>query len=95
MGTIAKNLKEQRQSLSMSQSELSRQSGISQKTISAIELGRIKYPTYQTAIKLADVIGCEPELFIDNDLKGKLSKPEKPKKQSSTLLALKNKLGGK
>lgn len=94
---IAENLKEQRGS--MTQTELAKSSGVSQKTISAIEKGRIKYPTYQTAFKLAEVLGCEPDLFLDRKFQKSLTivkkVEEKPKKQSSALLALKSKLGGK
>lgn len=93
MNTIAQNLINQRGE--MSQLELARQSGVSQKTISAIELGRIKFPTYQTAFKIASVLGCEPDLFLDNrirvGLKTAAAKPEK--KVSNKLAALKNKLG--
>lgn len=91
--TIADNLKKQRGD--MSQSELARQSGVSQKTISAIEKGRIKYPTYQTAFKLAEVLACEPDEFLDNKFQGtaKVAKKIEAKKPSK-LLALKNKLGG-
>jgi transcriptional regulator with XRE-family HTH domain len=90
--TIADNLKKQRGD--MSQSELARQSGVSQKTISAIEKGRIKYPTYQTAFKLAEVLACDPDEFLDNKFEGiKVAKKIEAKKPSK-LLALKNKLGG-
>lgn len=98
MNSIAQNLITQRGE--MSQSDLARQSGVSQKTVSAIELGRIKFPTYQTAFKLANVLGCEPDLFLDNKIRVGLKpqvekEPEVKlkKKTSSKLAALKNKLG--
>lgn len=87
--TIAENLKKQRGN--MTQTELAKISGVSQKTISAIEVGRIEFPTYQTAIKLAEALECEPSEF----LKGKLKIQSPKKKQSDKLLALKAKLGGK
>lgn len=95
--TIAENLKQQRGD--MSQSDLARSSGVSQKTISAIELGRIEFPTYQTAFKLAEVLGCEPDLFLDNKFQAVAAVARKVEKKKSSKLAalasLKNKLGGK
>jgi transcriptional regulator with XRE-family HTH domain len=93
--SIADNLKKQRGD--MSQSELARQTGVSQKTISAIEKGRIKFPTYQTAKKFAEALNCSPSLFlgvVEDGFTTEAPKPKK-KKQSDKLLALKSKLGGK
>jgi transcriptional regulator with XRE-family HTH domain len=99
VNNIAKNLINQRGE--MSQTDLARQSGVSQKTISAIELGRIKFPTYQTAFKLSNVLGCEVDLFLDNKLQSIITEAAKVEKEpevklkketSSKLAALKNKL---
>ena len=93
--SIAQNLITQRGQ--MSQSDLARQSGVSQKTISAIELGRIKFPTYQTAIRLSNVLNCDLDLFLDSKLQGTITTAAKAEKKerkvSSKLAALKNKLG--
>lgn len=56
--SIADSLKKARGD--MSQSELARQSGVNQRTISAIEHGKIKLPTYKTAESLGKVLNVDP-----------------------------------
>ena len=60
------------------QTELAELSGVNQRTISAIETGKIKQPTYTTAVKLAEVLEIDPLLLLGE----KVEKKEKPKKEA-------------
>lgn len=51
-------IKALRESQGMSQSTLSRKSGVKQQTISMLETGERKMPRVDTAKKLADALGC-------------------------------------
>jgi len=55
----------------LTQVELAELSDVSQKTISALEVGRIKEMTYRTAIKLSEVLECKPEVLLGFDVKKK------------------------
>jgi DNA-binding XRE family transcriptional regulator len=57
-------LEKHRKKAGLSQMQLAERAKISQKTISAIEVGRIKQPTYETALKLGKVFGVKPEIFF-------------------------------
>jgi transcriptional regulator with XRE-family HTH domain len=57
-------LEKLRKKAGLSQMELAAQSKVSQKTISAIEVGRHKQPTYETAMKLANALKVKPETFF-------------------------------
>ena len=54
---LAKNLKRLRKQKKLSQEKLARLVDISYNTISKIEAGKAKNPTFETLSKLADVFG--------------------------------------
>ena len=54
---LAKNLKRLRKQKKLSQEKLARLVDISYNTISKIEAGKAKNPTFDTLAKLADVFG--------------------------------------
>lgn len=66
---LAKNLKKFRKQKKLSQEKLARLLDISYNTISKIEAGKAKNPTFETLSKLADVFG----ISID-ELTGRNSK---------------------
>ena len=66
---LAKNLKKLRKQKKLSQEKLARLVDISYNTISKIEAGKAKNPTFETLSKLADVFG----ISID-ELTGRSSK---------------------
>ena len=67
---ISENLKRIREAKGMSQSELSRASGISQSMIAQLERGT-KVLTLITAKILVDALGCRvDDLLCDTDQKG-------------------------
>lgn len=82
------NLKQMRILAGHTQQSLADAAEVSQRTISAIEKGRIAYPTYQTAFALAKVLQCEPDDFMEMSF-------NKKKKSTSKAALLKAKLGGK
>lgn len=53
--------------------DLAEKTGVSQKTISALEVGRIKNMTYQTALKLAKALKCKPEVLLGVNPENKAS----------------------
>lgn len=81
---MVNELEKLRTKAGLTQSELARQSKVSQRTISAIETKRIKQMTYETALKLGKVLGVRPETFFKE-----VVEVEKPK---STLDRLKSKI---
>ena len=54
---LAKNLKKLRKQKKLSQEKLARLVDISYNTISKIEAGKAKNPTFETLSKLADIFG--------------------------------------
>lgn len=82
-------LKQYREKAGLTQTDLAEQSNVSQKTISAIEIGRIKNPTYMTLLKLSIVLGCEPEDIMKV---GETKQAAEPKKKMSKMAALKQRL---
>jgi transcriptional regulator with XRE-family HTH domain len=58
---LAKNLKKLRKQKKLSQEKLARLVNISYNTISKIEAGKAKNPTFETLLKLADIF----EVSID------------------------------
>lgn len=58
---LAKNLKKLRQQKKLSQEKLARLTDISYNTISKIEAGKAKNPTFETLSRLADIF----EVSID------------------------------
>lgn len=81
-------LKKIRENAGLTQTDLAERANVSQKTISAIEIGRIKNPTYMTLLKLSLVLGCEPEEIMKDETVKPASKPKKVSK----LAALKQQL---
>ncbi|QFG05363.1 DNA binding protein [Bacillus phage 031MP004] len=79
------NLNQMRTMAGHTQQSLADAAGVSQKTISAIETGRIPFPTIQTAFALAQVLDCEPDEFLEFTFK-------KRPKTSTKLSTLKKKL---
>ena len=54
---LAKNLKKLRKQKKLSQEKLARLADISYNTISKIEAGKAKNPTFETLSRLADIFG--------------------------------------
>ena len=52
-------LRQKREELGISQQELSSRSGVSQQSISLIEIGARKNPGIETLYRLAKAMGCE------------------------------------
>lgn len=80
-------LKQLRIKSGLTQMELAKESGVSQKTISAIEVGTIEHTTYTTAVRLSKVLGCKPEVLLTTK---EGDKPEE--KEVSTIDKLKARL---
>jgi transcriptional regulator with XRE-family HTH domain len=57
-------LRKLREDKGFTQMELAEKTGVSQKTISALEVGRIKNMTYQTAVRLGKALKCKPEVLL-------------------------------
>lgn len=57
------SLKQMRLNADMSQSELSRKSGIHQSAISQMELGRLLNPSFKKLIPMAEALGCTVDAF--------------------------------
>jgi transcriptional regulator with XRE-family HTH domain len=65
------NLKEARKQKGLTQEQLEIASGVDQPTISSIEIGRIKNPSWQIVAKLAKALDVPPEeLFPVNTENG-------------------------
>ncbi|WP_251205332.1 helix-turn-helix transcriptional regulator [Acetatifactor aquisgranensis] len=59
-------IKEQRDKLGMSQSDLAEQSRVSRTTISGLESGSIKVTTTETLLKIAKVLKCNvADIFLE------------------------------
>lgn len=63
---IVSEISHQRQERGLSQRELSRMSGVPQKTISRIETG-LDVPTFDTLGKLMKALGCKPTITFEYD----------------------------
>jgi transcriptional regulator with XRE-family HTH domain len=61
---FAKNLKRLRKQKKLSQEKLARLVDISYNTISKIEAGKAKNPTFETLSKLADVFGVSIDELV-------------------------------
>jgi transcriptional regulator with XRE-family HTH domain len=61
---LAKNLKKLRKQKRLSQERLARLVDISYNTISKIEAGKAKNPTFETLSKLADVFGVSIDELV-------------------------------
>jgi transcriptional regulator with XRE-family HTH domain len=61
---LAKNLKKLRKQKRLSQEKLARMVDISYNTISKIEAGKAKNPTFETLSKLADVFGVSIDELV-------------------------------
>jgi len=66
---LAKNLKKLRKQKKLSQEKLARLVDISYNTISKIEAGKAKNPTFETLSKLADVFGVSIDKLAGRDAK--------------------------
>lgn len=81
-------LRTYREAAGLNQTELAKASGVSQRTISAIETGVNKYPSYKTAWKLSEPLGCRPEQLMG------FEDPKPPQPKNSKLEELRKKLKG-
>ena len=70
-GLFAKRLKELRETAGLTQMELARRAGLSQKAVSAWELGQ-REPLWSHVVALAAAMGVEVAAFLE--------KPKKPRK---------------
>jgi len=61
---LAKNLKKLRKQKKLSQEKLARLVDISYNTVSKIEAGKAKNPTFETLSKLADVFGVSIDELV-------------------------------
>ncbi len=61
---LGKNLKKLRQQKKLSQEKLARLTDISYNTISKIEVGKAKNPTFETLSRLADVFGVSIDELV-------------------------------
>ena len=61
---LAKNLKKLRKQKKLSQEKLARLVDVSYNTISKIEAGKAKNPTFETLSKLADVFGVSIDELV-------------------------------
>lgn len=94
--TIGEILHDYRTGLGYTQTELANESGVNQRTISAIEIGKIKLPTYKTAVSLGEVLGISPLLLLGDQVEAAEEKEADPvaattQKNSALLKALKDK----
>lgn len=69
---LAKNLKRLRKQKKLSQEKLARLVDISYNTISKIEAGKAKNPTFETLSRLADVFGVSIDELTGRKLKSGL-----------------------
>lgn len=81
-----------REAAGLNQTELAKASGVSQRAISAIETGVNKYPSYPSAVKLSEVLGCKPERLMGFD--EPKPKVKAPSLQETKLEELRKKLKG-
>ena len=59
-------IREKRELLNMSQTELSKKSGVSRTIISGLESGSIEVTTTETLLKIANALGCSvKEIFFE------------------------------
>jgi len=62
-------LKTARRLARITQTDLAKMSGVSQRTISELELGNIRNPSWDTACRIAGALGVEPkEIFAVPEL---------------------------
>lgn len=99
--TIGEILQEYRTGLGYTQTELAEETGVNQRTISAIETGKIKLPTYKTAVSLGEALGINPLLLLGEEVEKVKEKEAEPvaaedqKPTSNLLNSLKSKYLGR
>lgn len=65
METISQRLKQKREEMNLSQSQLATLAGMKQQSIQAIEAGTTKRPRY--LVELARALKCDPEWLLFGD----------------------------
>ncbi len=93
--TIGEILHDYRTGLGYTQTELADESGVNQRTISAIETGKIKLPTYKTAVSLGEVLGISPLLLLGDQVEAAEEKEAEPVAETKNTSALLNALKDK
>ena len=63
---IGQSLKAERVKRFMTQAQLAKAAGISQKTLVNIETNKVE-PHFSTILKLADALGIDPSKLVDQD----------------------------
>jgi transcriptional regulator with XRE-family HTH domain len=63
---VGENIKELRKDRGLSQGDLAKRVGMSQASLSEIESGRTKFPSSNNLLKIASVLGVDPNYFLGN-----------------------------